>query len=203
MRPPPAKKARITAAHELSPSGSSPTLKVRQLPSPTNGKLLARRRNGAGEQPARPARAQSGGKAAAAPAAANEASKCATIDHCRRPMLRPRPILSAARPIGTGQLLTRQIGFFAYKAALSRLSHRLHRAFLRGRVDRFLDRQIGEVVAAAVGGGRPAPALRPRALAAAARCRRRSRFGSNRSGSRPPRSNRARARTGGRRRPAG
>ena len=37
MRPPPAKKARITAAQASRASGSLPTLKVRQLPSPTKG----------------------------------------------------------------------------------------------------------------------------------------------------------------------
>jgi hypothetical protein len=37
MRPPAAKKALITAVHSARSSGSSPTLKVTQLPSPITG----------------------------------------------------------------------------------------------------------------------------------------------------------------------
>ena len=37
MRPPAAKNARITSAHDARATGSLPTLKVIQLPSPTSG----------------------------------------------------------------------------------------------------------------------------------------------------------------------
>ena len=37
MRPPPSKKPRITSAHAPRATGSLPTLKVIQLPSPTTG----------------------------------------------------------------------------------------------------------------------------------------------------------------------
>jgi hypothetical protein len=38
MRPPAAKNARITSAHDARAAGSLPTLKVIQLPSPTSGR---------------------------------------------------------------------------------------------------------------------------------------------------------------------
>ena len=73
MRPPPAKKARITSAQASRASGSLPTLKVRQLPSPTSGSRspddgIGRVSSGA------PAACARRGKAAPMPAAASDVS---------------------------------------------------------------------------------------------------------------------------------
>src|SRR5688572_19917434 len=74
IRPPASKKARMTSAHASRATGSLPTLKVIQLPSPTAG--IASPDDGIARVRIAPGCAAAGGTAASAPAAARE---CMTV----------------------------------------------------------------------------------------------------------------------------
>src|SRR6266540_2794512 len=74
-RPPSRKKARTTSAHESRATGSSPTLNVIQLPSPTTGSLSPVEGIGRVRIGDRPGAAVKGRSAEVAPAAARDANK--------------------------------------------------------------------------------------------------------------------------------